>query len=451
MSDNEVIKYTPLRKMKLANETVDQKAFAAAVQAKTGLPIEVVKHCIKVSLDQNPQLPDNLDKASIAKANQIIKAAGESFRIVYREAEIKRKEDEEKAAAEKARREKEKAELEEKKKELSLLFEEANVQSTEIVQAGRFENLRDELVQGALGEHFVLADGNIVLKEGEDAKRAFADGFANLNRIINTADDMKGGVAIYEAKLALAAKNHPDIGDLWPNYFNGATDTDIARIKKGIAALETAGKLGVDLGTVPLSTARVIFEAKYSQDEDENEKLKKKAFETFVEKSNEAGSILPQTAAKALVSELRPKTNRGDARVNWSYVYKLKDGGFVGSSKFDSVLFGKADFCIAKNLDIVTVDAEGDPVYTQVPAPTAEAPKAPEEPTKEEKPAAKKTAKKAAKKTEAPAPAPVETPKEEPEGSVEDTSATPDGEPEEDVNQDTTDTSKEVSFGLDDL
>lgn len=436
------IKYTPLRKMLLKEEPVDQKIWVAEAVKLSKLPEDVVKHLVEVSLDENTAMPENLTKAQVVVAEKVIISARRDFLKVHKMSEEKKaKEEAEKAAAKAAKEAEEKA-LAEKKSSLSLMFQEAEAQSTEIVQAGRFEDLRDELVAGALGEHFVLVDGNIILKDGEDAVKSFAAGFANLNNLVNKADDMKGGLALYEARLARAAMQHPDIGDLWPNYFNGAKDTDISRIKKGIAALETADKLGVDIGTIPLSTARVIFEARYDKDDEKkNDELKKQAFEKFIEKSEEAGAILPQTAAKALVSQLRPETNRGEARVNWKFVYVLADGsGVVGTTKFDKVIFERSSLVFSHALDIVTIDKKGDIKFSQVPAPTAaDAPK-----KESDEKAAKPAAKKAAKKKAAPAPEPEPTP----EPSVEETAATPDGQPEESLDSDPNAEDTTEDFGL---
>lgn len=437
------IKYTPLRKMLLKEEPVDQKIWVAEAVKLSKLPEDVVKHLVKVSLDENPAMPENLTKAQVVTAEKVIISARRDFIKVHKMSEEKKaKEEAEKAAAKAAKEAEEKA-LAEKKSSLSLMFQEAEAQSTEIVPAGRFEDLRDELVGNALGSHFVLVDGDVVLKEGEDAVKAYAEGFANLNRLVNTAEDMKGGIALYEAKLARSASKNPDIGDLWPNFFTGAKDTDIARIKKGIAALETAERLGVDIGKVPLSTVRAIFEARYDKEDDKkNDELKKAAFEKFIEKSEEAGAILSQAAAKALVSELRPETNRKNQTVNWKFAYILADGsGVVGTTKFDKVIFERSSLVLDSNLDIVTIDKEGDINTRQIPAPAAaDTPK--EEP---KKPASKKAAKKKAAKTpEDTAPTP--------EPSVEETSATPDGEPEENLDGEdpnpTADDESSDDFGL---
>ena len=228
------------------------------------------------------------------------------------------------------------------------------------------DRILKDAVAKALHEDFSIIDGKIELKEGSDPVESFAKGFANLKTLIEKTRDLEGGIAMYEAQLAITAESIH--GDEWPNFFGDSEASAISRIKKGMKAVQTAEELGVDITNVPLSTVRSLFETKYDRNSEENNnELKKKAFETFVEKSEEAGRTLPQTAAKAIAKEIAvARTGGASTKPSWNWIY-INSDGVTGSRDFDIEAFRAAKVVVTTDSDVVTgVDEAGDPVLANI-------------------------------------------------------------------------------------
>lgn len=351
-------KWMPTVKMELKGELVDQKIMVSKLAKAHDITEEQARWAIKASV-QDMDIPEGASKAEIKAMKSAVKDAKASFeRAAEIRAEKKAAQEAEKAAA-KAEKEKAAKEAEKRHQLMVSKFEEAS-QSTEIDKP--LEPLLEKSVKAALSEGFKISDGEIVLKKGVDATEAFATGFANLKRLIDKSDDIKGGFAVYEAKLALAAEK--EFGSDWVNFFPSSEAKDIERIKRGLRVLKESAEIGIEIGEVPLSTARVVFETRYdNSDPDNNLKLKKEAWKDFAKRSKKKGAPLSQNETKAMVKEhVVQATASSKNKIRWAYVLVVKEGKNLvlrGVQEVTAEDLDNAELCIARTMDQVTADEDG--------------------------------------------------------------------------------------------
>lgn len=400
MSDQK--KYNGLARMVVNGEVVPQKDFVAAVMAKTSLAEELVKLGMKRAQGLEVPDPEGVDAKSLKTVTQVEKLAKKSFEEAATLIEQK-----------KAEREAEMAHKEERKQEFISAYQEAEPNEAIAIPV---DNFVDQKVAEALGESFVVdKDGKIKLKDGAEAIKAFGAGFRSLNQLFDKSSELGEGFAIYEARLAIAAKE--TFGAEWPNALAGADRRDIVRIKKNVRAIEIYTELGFSLNNIAIGTLRVLTEASYNkEDEEDNKAIKKKVINEFLKKSKAKGAPLNQIEARELVANATPE-KASNARKHWNYLYFTASGkgaSVVGSFDLDDELFASATMVVDSKSRIVTIDAEGSYHYEQIPA---YAGKAAEESVAKQEAAPKGTgaAKKAAKKAAAPAPEPEEVLEEQTE------------------------------------
>lgn len=396
MSDTQ--KYNGLKRMEVKGEVVHQKDFVAAVTEKTKLPEELIKLALKRAQGLDVPDPEEVDAKTMKVVAQVEKLAKASF------ASAEKLISEKKEAAENEQKERE-----ERKAEFIEAYQEAEPSEAIAIPVGSFV---DEKVAEALGESFSVdpKSGKIELKKGADAVKAFGAGFRSLNELFDKSSELGEGFAIYEARLALAAKDA--FGSEWPNALAGADKRDILRIRKNMRAIEIFTELGFSLNNIPIGTLRVLTEASYDkEDADKNTEVKKKVIKDFMDKSKKKGSPLNQIEARELVAQATPE-KQATTRKHWNHFYFFaKPAAVVGSFDLDEELFAAATLVIDSKSRIVTVDEQGSYHYEQIPAyagkpaeesvaKQAEAPKG--------KGAAKKAAKKVEEEEEVLAPEPVE-------------------------------------------
>jgi hypothetical protein len=231
-------------------------------------------------------------------------------------------------------------------------------------------NFVDEKVAEALGENFSLDTdtGKIKLKKGTDAIKAFGAGFRSLNELFSKSTELGEGFAIYEARLALAAKEQ--FGNVWTHALAGASPKDLIRIKKNMRAIEISQELGFKLTNIPIGTVRALTEVNYDKtDEEKNKATKKKVIKEFLKKSEEKGSPLNQIEARQLIAKVVPSRSE-QFRHTWNFIYFFYDKGVatvVGSFELDDELFDKATIIINNKSQRVTLTDEGEYKYDQIP------------------------------------------------------------------------------------
>lgn len=376
-------KYNGLARMLVNNEVVPQKDFVAAVQAKTSLPEELVKLAMKRAQGLDIPDPEDIDAKSVKLVAQVEKLAKKSFEEASAIIEQKR-----------ADREAEMANKEERKQEFINAYQEAEPSEAIAIPV---DNFVDQKVAEALGESFVVdKDGKIKLKDGAEAIKAFGAGFRSLNQLFDKSSELGEGFAIYEARLAIAAKE--TFGAEWPNALAGADRRDIVRIKKNVRAIEIYTELGFSLNNIAIGTLRVLTEASYNkEDEDDNKAIKKKVINEFLKKSKAKGAPLNQIEARELVASATPE-KASNSRKHWNYLYftaSTKGASVVGSFDLDDEMFAAATMVVDSKSRIVTIDAEGAYHYEQIPAYAGEAA---EKSVAKQEAAPKGVGKKAAKK-----------------------------------------------------
>lgn len=376
-------KYNGLARMLVNNEVVPQKDFVAAVQAKTSLPEELVKLAMKRAQGLDIPDPEDIDAKSVKLVAQVEKLAKKSFEEASAIIEQK-----------KADREAEMAHKEERKQEFINAYQEAEPSEAIAIPV---DNFVDQKVAEALGESFVVdKNGKIKLKDGAEAIKAFGAGFRSLNQLFDKSSELGEGFAIYEARLAIAAKE--TFGAEWPNALAGADRRDIVRIKKNVRAIEIYTELGFSLNNIAIGTLRVLTEASYNkEDEDDNKAIKKKVINEFLKKSKAKGAPLNQIEARELVASATPE-KASNSRKHWNYLYftaSTKGASVVGSFDLDDEMFAAATMVVDSKSRIVTIDAEGAYHYEQIPAYAGEAA---EKSVAKQEAAPKGVGKKAAKK-----------------------------------------------------
>ncbi len=353
MSDTQ--KYNGLKRMVVGDAVVPQKDFIAAVMGKVSLPEELVKVALKRAQGLDVPDPEGVDAKTSKTIAQVEKLAKKSFADA--EAAI---------AAKKEEAENEQKERAERKNEFIEAYKEAETSEAIAIPVAAFV---DEKVAEALGESFSVdpKSGKIELKKGADAVKAFGSGFRSLNELFDKSSELGEGFAIYEARLALAAKDA--FGSEWPNALAGADKRDILRIRKNMRAIEIFTELGFSLNNIPIGTLRVLTEASYDkEDADKNTEVKKKVIKDFMDKSKKKGSPLNQIEARELVAQATPE-RAATGRKNWNYFYFFaKPASVVGSFDLDEELFAAATLVIDSKSRIVTVDEKGDWKYDQIPA-----------------------------------------------------------------------------------
>lgn len=401
MSD--AIKYNGLKRMMVANEVVPQKNFVEAIMQKVSLPEELVKLAMKRAQGLEVPDPEGVDAKTLKTVAQVEKAAKKSF-----------DEAAEAIAAKKAEEEAADAAREERKQEFIEAYKEASSSEAIVIPV---DNFVDTKVAEALGDSFVMnkKTGEIELKKGADAIKAFGAGFSSLNSLFATSSELGEGFAIYEARLAIAAKK--EFGNEWPNALAGADKRDITRIRKNVRAIEIYTELGFSLNNIAIGTLRVLTEASYDkEDESANKEVKKRIINEFLKKSKEKGAPLNQIEARELVAKATPE-KEASARKHWAFFYFTASGNgatVVGSFEFDEELFNAATMVINNKSQIITVKEDGTYEYTQIPAYAGEAAEKAVA-KQEEAPKGKGAAKKAAGKK----PAEPEPPAEEEEELTE--------------------------------
>jgi hypothetical protein len=350
-------KYNGLKRMVVNNELVPQKDFIVAVMAKVSLPEELVKLAMKRAQGLDVPDPEDADAKTMKTVAQVEKLAKKSFE----EATVM-------MANKREAAENEEKEREERKNEFIEAYQEAEPSEAIAIPVASFV---DEKVAEALGESFSVDSktGKIELKKGADAIKAFGAGFRSLNELFDKSSELGEGFAIYEARLALAAKEA--FGSEWPNALAGADKRDILRIRKNMRAIEIFTDLGFSLNNIPIGTLRVLTEASYDkEDADNNTEVKKKVIKDFLDKSKKKGTPLNQIEARELVAQATPE-KQSTARKHWNYFYFTSNGktaSVVGSFDLDDELFAAATMVIDSKSRIVTIDEEGSYHYEQIPA-----------------------------------------------------------------------------------
>lgn len=233
--------------------------------------------------------------------------------------------------------------------------------------------LVDQSVAIALGEHFIIKDGDFALKKNADPYDAFGSGFRNLNELYKTSTDIQEGFAVAEARLALAAKKA--MGDDWPLALAGASKRDIMRIRKNMYAVSKFQQAGFKVGDVPIGTLRTLTEVSYSDDPARNVSLLKNTVNKFFEKSKEKGSLLNQIEARQLINTTVPERK---VRQNWDTFYILHGGEgkslkVVGSMGLVDSIFDQALLAIDKRNSTVIIKTDGSYSYEAIPTYIGEA------------------------------------------------------------------------------
>lgn len=359
-------------KVYYGGEKLSPSKYAAQRAEELGIDDpNIIKNCLLLVIkgqdfEADPALDDEVNE----EIETAYKAVAKDYKASQKLADKEKKEKE----AEKAAKEAEKEAERKKKEELLTLYrakseeaeEQIEVQSTDFVKS---------TVAKALGGNIKLSKtGKIVIGKSAN-KEDIADAFANLDGLVKGAERMKDRFATYEGRLAIAAEEI--MGDDWINFFSDNI-SDIARIKKYMKAIRDVESLGADkaLEAIPLSTVRVLTESKYSDDEEENEEIKKKTIEEALETLEEKGKF-SQSDAKSL-SRDRKKTKKAEEAKSkrlMRYAYVIVDAKgeiqVVGTESYDDILGAVASATIdLRTTEIISQGKDDQLVGVAIEGPT---------------------------------------------------------------------------------
>ena len=349
-------KWNPTKRMMLDTKVVQQQEWIKATQKATGLRPELIEVAVRESIGFKAPYEGSISEDEDKLMMQVLTAAKASF-----------------AASEKAKKEyfekeeKYQNEREDRREKLITAYNDA-VPSEAI--AIPVSNFVDEKVAQALSDSFSMDQktGKITLKKGADAIQAFGAGFRSLNELYAKSRELGEGFAIYEARLAIAAKEV--FGNEWPNTLAAADGKTILRIKKNMKAISSAQELGLKPNNVPIGVLRTLTEVNFDKEDEENNKaIKRKVVREYIKQAEKKGEPLTQLEAKKLIVQVAPERAVNMRKV-WQYIYFFSDGKVstvVGSFELDEELFDKATLVINNRSQRITLNKNGEYEYEQIP------------------------------------------------------------------------------------
>ena len=217
----------------------------------------------------------------------------------------------------------------------------------------RIDSLLENSVAGVLEEGFEISKdtGDIVLRSGVDAIKAYVAGFKALGDLYERGAYLASGFAFHEAKLALSAKLK--FGPSWPNFFPSTDMVDVPRVRRNINSLEDYVKCGGTLRDgLTMGAIRMITERAYDKfDPENNRRLKAEVIKQVEKEVYSSKTKLRQKEVMKIVSKAAVIYDKPQNVQQWRYGYFLVDWqtkkvGLVGSQELDSDMAQKAAMVI---------------------------------------------------------------------------------------------------------
>jgi hypothetical protein len=243
------------------------------------------------------------------------------------------------------------------------------------------------LVSEKLSEDgFIYNKGKFSLGDGvEVTQEAIAHGFATLSSFASGGETLKDSACIAEAKFALFVRD--ELEQEWENLYSERTN-DLFRIRKYMKVLESANEVIIqdpaskkpkeitvseylDRGEMPFSTARIVFETRFDEDEEKNNEEKAKAIQNIISTAKAQGGKVPQVQARNIIADMRGGQG-SKKQLGFIYIHVLDTGEFsiCGTEKEEPLFSKTADIVIARGSGKYVDNNATDQTTTDILEPT---------------------------------------------------------------------------------